>query len=81
MEYWYVYILRGSNNRFYKGFTNNLEKRLRQHELNQNKTTKIMKGFSLVHVELCKTRIEARNIEKFFKSGFGREIIKELFGI
>jgi putative endonuclease len=75
----YVYILKGHDGNFYKGFTNNLEKRLYQHELGQNETTKKMKSFSLIHVEICKTRIEARKLERFFKSGFGREIIKELF--
>jgi putative endonuclease len=79
MENWYVYILKGRNGRFYKGFTNNLERRLYQHESGQNKTTKNMKSFLLTHVEICKTRIEARKLEKFFKSGFGREIIRELF--
>jgi len=79
MKDWYVYILKGSNGVFYKGFTNNLEKRLHQHELGQNETTRIMKSFSLVHVEVCNTRIEARKLEKFLKTGFGREIIKELF--
>lgn len=79
MKEWYLYILKGKNGRFYKGFTNNLEKRLHQHELGQNETTKNMKGFSLVYVQICKTRIEARKLEKFLKCGFGREIIKELF--
>jgi putative endonuclease len=79
MKDWYVYILKGSNGVFYKGFTNNLKKRLHQHELGQNETTRIMKGFSLVYVEVCNTRIEARKFEKFLKTGFGREIVRELF--
>ena len=77
---YYVYILRGNNGKFYKGITNNIEKRFYQHKLGQNETTKNMKGLELVHVELRENRIEARKIEKYFKSGFGREIIKELFG-
>jgi len=80
MEEYYVYILKGSNGKFYKGITNNIEKRLRQHELGQSKTTSDMKGFKLVHVEISRTRVEARKMEKYFKSGFGREIVKELFG-
>ena len=78
MKDWFVYILKGNSNKIYKGFTSNLEKRLHQHELGQNKTTKKMSGFSLVHVEICKTRTEARKLEKFLKSGFGRETLKEL---
>lgn len=65
-EWWYVYILKDENNRFYKGLTNNLERRLKQHIIGQNKTTKKMSKISLVHVEICKTRLEARKLEKFF---------------
>jgi len=79
MKEYYVYILKGSNGKFYKGITNNIEKRLYQHGLGQSEITSNMKGFELVHVEINKNRIEARKLEKFFKSGFGREIIKELF--
>ena len=32
----------------------------------------------LVHVELCETRLIARKLEKYFKSGFGREIITQI---
>ncbi|PIW73407.1 endonuclease, partial [Candidatus Roizmanbacteria bacterium CG_4_8_14_3_um_filter_34_9] len=43
MEDYYFYILKGINNQYYKGITYNINKRLRQHELGQNKTTKKMK--------------------------------------
>ena len=76
---WFVYILKGNNREYYKGLTSNLEKRLNQHLLGQNTTTKQMGGFVLVHVEVCHSREEARNLEKYFKSGFGREVISELF--
>ena len=78
MDY-YVYILKSNDGSFYKGMTNNLEKRLKQHILEQTQTTKRMKIFKLVHVEICKDRKNARKMEKFFKSGYGREILKELF--
>jgi len=32
----------------------------------------------LVHVETADDGTQARNIEKFFKSGYGREIISEI---
>jgi len=59
--------------------TNNLEKRLKQHILGQTQTTKKMTKFKLIHVEICKDRKDARKMEKFFKSGFGREVLRELF--
>ena len=77
MDY-YVYILKFDNGTFYKGITNNLEKRLKQHISKQRKNKKV-KNFKLVHVEIYNNRNDARKMEKFFKSGFGREILKELF--
>ncbi len=29
-------------------------------------------------VEICKNRTDARELEKYFKSGYGREILKEI---
>ena len=71
--------MKGKDGTFYKGITNNLDRKLSQHKSGQNLTTKNMGGFSLIHVEICRSRVEARNLEKFFKSGFGREVLKELF--
>lgn len=74
----YVYILLLSNGILYKGQTENLEKRLSEHFSGNVKTTKNKLPLKLVHVEICSTRKEARRLEKYFKSGFGREIISEL---
>ena len=76
----YVYILRSlKTNEFYKGLTNNIDRRLKQHFNRKVKFTRNKIPLELVHVEICKDRKEARTIEKLFKSGYGREIIKELF--
>ncbi len=37
-----------------------------------------MLPLKLVYVHICNTRPEARRWEKFFKSGIGREVVKEL---
>ena len=55
-----------------------MERRLNQHFLGQSPSTKNKLPLRLIHVELCINRKEARILEKFFKSGYGREIIKEL---
>lgn len=76
---YYVYILKSlKTGEFYKGLTDNLDRRLNQHLSEGSKTTKSKLPLELVHVEICKTREEARKFEKFFKSGYGREIIKEI---
>ena len=37
-----------------------------------------MLPLDLIHVELCDNRIVTRKMEKYFKSGYGREIISEI---
>lgn len=76
---WYVYILQSNKDSvLYKGLTNNIDKRLKQHLQGQSKTTKKLLPLKLVYVEVCKNRVEARKMEKFFKSGFGREVLEEI---
>lgn len=75
----YVYILQSFKTReFYKGLTNNAVRRLKQHFSREVNSTKKKLPLKLIHVEICKNRKEARRVEKFFKSGYGREVIKEL---
>ena len=58
--------------------THQLDLRLNQHSEGKVFSTKNMLPLHIVHVELCGSRLEARRLEKFFKSGYGREIIKEI---
>jgi putative endonuclease len=76
---YYVYVLRSKYlGKLYKGLTNNLERRLFEHNHGKVESTKSLLPVELVYVELCSTRNEARTIEKLFKSGWGREILKEI---
>ncbi len=71
---YYVYVLRSLKNNYrYIGQTNNLEKRLEEHNLGMTKSIKFQLPFILEYTEEFKTRIEAIKREKFFKSGQGRE--------
>ena len=56
--------------------TNDIERRLHEHQQGWNKTTKPYRPFDLVHSEEYTTRVEARKREKYFKSGSGKEYIK-----
>lgn len=78
----HVYILQSqSTGKIYVGQTNDLEKRLRQHnDPNFRLTlhTKRNKGpWALVHAESVDSRKEALKREKFLKSGQGREWIRD----
>ena len=76
---YYLYVLRSLKTKWhYKGITDNLDRRLYQHMSGKSRSTKNYLPLELIHVEICNERNEARNKEKFFKSGYGREIISEI---
>lgn len=78
---YFVYVLKSlKNGKFYKGLTLNLEKRLKEHFYGKSPTTRLMLPLKIIHVEILGTKKEARKMEKYFKSGYGREIIKEIDG-
>ena len=73
----YVYILLSrKDHKFYTGITNNIDARLNQHNIGYSSTrsTKNRGPFILVFAQECIDRVEARSIEKFLKSGVGREL-------
>ncbi len=77
----YVYILKSlKNGRFYTGSTNNIERRLYEHNIGQTKYTSLTKPFELVYKETYNTKIEASKRERFFKTGKGRELLKTILG-
>ena len=75
----YVYVIKSlSRNYIYVGLTNNVQRRLKQHNNGENKTTKAYSPVELILSEEFQTRKEAREREKYFKSGVGKEHIKSL---
>lgn len=76
---YFVYIIKSIvNQQLYKGITVNVERRLVEHNQGKNKSTEAKMPWELVYFESYNTRIEARKREKFFKSGEGRELLKQL---
>jgi putative endonuclease len=74
---YYVYVLKSSSdNKFYYGLTENIERRLSEHNNGKVTATKSRIPFELVYFENVATLKEARRKEKYFKSGFGRKYIK-----
>jgi putative endonuclease len=49
--------------------TNNLERRLEEHFRGNSKTTSKYLPLKLVFVQICESRLEARKLEKYLKSG------------
>ena len=77
----YVYVLRSlKNGRHYTGSTNNLERRLIEHNSGQTKYTSQAGPFELIYKETYNTKLEASRRERFLKTGRGRELLKEILG-
>jgi len=75
----YTYVLRSlKKNILYKGSTENLNQRLEQHNNGLVTFTSKFKPWKLVYHETFTTRAEAMAREKFFKSGKGREWLKNV---
>lgn len=76
---YYVYAIKSiSKNYIYVGMTNNLVRRIDQHNKGENMTTRAYKPFILIYSEMKERRIEARNREKYLKSGVGKEFLRSL---
>lgn len=74
---WYTYILRSKkDHKWYTGFTNDLRKRLKEHQQGQNVSTKNRGPFEVIYYEMCKNGDDARSRELFLKSGMGKRYLK-----
>ena len=76
---WHVYAIKSINrNYIYVGLTNNIVRRLYEHNKGYNKTTKPYLPFVLIHTESFETRTLARAKEKYLKGGSGKKFLKSL---
>ena len=76
---YFVYAISSKTNKYiYVGLTNNIERRIKQHNLGRERTTKTHIPFELILKEEYVTREKARTREKILKSGYGKEWLKKL---
>ncbi|MFA6272711.1 MAG: GIY-YIG nuclease family protein [Patescibacteria group bacterium] len=74
---WFTYILLSSkDSRTYTGSTDNLSKRLLEHNNGYVISTKNRRPLKYIYTESFASEIEARKREKYLKSGAGRKFIK-----
>jgi putative endonuclease len=74
-----VYAIKSLNrNYIYVGMTNNLERRLKEHNNCENRSTKAYAPFTLIYSEKFETRTLARIKEKYLKSGVGKTFLKSI---
>jgi putative endonuclease len=75
----FVYAIRSlTRNYIYVGLSNDYERRIREHNNGYERTTKPYRPFDLILIEEFSTRPEARQREKYLKSGVGKAYLKGL---
>ena len=73
-----VYILLCSNSRFYIGSTNNLERRIQEHNGGKTVSTKYILPVQLVFRQEFESLTKARQIERKLKALKSAEILKKI---
>ena len=75
---YYFYVLQfKQNQKLYKGFTDNLKRRIAEHRSGHSDFTSRNGEFDLIFYEAYLNKKDAQVAEKYFKSGHGREVLKE----
>ena len=78
----FIYILKSfKDKKKYIGCTNNIQKRLKQHNLKKCLATRNRTPFELTYFEEYENPKEAYYRESFFKTGKGREYIKNILNL
>lgn len=76
--FYYTYILQSkTTGAFYKGYTNNLRKRFKEHTEGKSTYTKDRGPYRLIYYEACLTKEDALQREAYLKTGRGTRFIKE----
>lgn len=73
-----VYFLKDDNGRYYIGSTDNLQKRIKQHDAGYTQTTRNMRNPKLVFFQEFGTLIEARRIERRLKRMKRKDYIEKI---
>jgi putative endonuclease len=74
--FFYVYVLRSIKDReLYIGYTNNLKRRLKEHERGYNFSTKFRLPFMLIYFEGCLSELDAKRRENYLKTTQGRRFL------
>ena len=75
----YIYVLQSTKTgRRYLGSCDNLDERIRRHNLGHSKATRHGIPWTLMHSESFSSRAEATRKERFYKTGRGRDELNRL---
>ncbi|KKU52016.1 MAG: Excinuclease ABC subunit C [Candidatus Moranbacteria bacterium GW2011_GWE2_47_10] len=76
---YYTYVLESlKNKRLYVGYTNDLKRRLSDHNAKRGSVyTSKNAPFKIIFYEAYLNKKDATKAEKFFKTGYGREVLND----
>ncbi len=73
----YVYVLKSKRDEdLYTGSTNNLKKRLKEHNDGKVKSTKNRVPLMIIYYEAGMSEIKAKKKEKYLKTSWGKRYLK-----
>jgi putative endonuclease len=75
MFYTYV-LISETDSKLYIGFTDDLHKRVEEHQKGAVVSTAHRRPLKLIYYEACLNAEDAIKREKYFKTGFGRRFLK-----
>ena len=74
---YFTYVIRSQKDGLlYIGYTENLDKRILEHNSGKVKSTKYRIPFELVYYESCREQADALHREKYLKSTYGHRYLK-----
>lgn len=77
MKFFYTYVLKSrKDGRYYTGSTNDLKRRLEEHNSGQVESTKYRKPLDLVYFEARLNEHTSRLREQYLKSTWGKRYLK-----
>lgn len=79
MRFWYVYVLRSKkDNNFYIGSTNDVKRRLKEHQQGKNTSTAKRLPVELIYFESHRSKEDALRREKYFKTTKGKVTLRQI---
>lgn len=74
--FFYVYVISNKENKLYIGCSKDLRKRIKEHNLGINFSTKPFRPWELIYYEACKNIADAKRREKYLKTNQGSRLLK-----
>lgn len=74
--FFYVYLLENKTGNLYIGSTHDLVRRIKEHNLGLNKSTKPYKPWKIIYYEACLHKEDAKRREAYLKTNQGGRLLK-----